>query len=83
MQGGCIPCKNNFKTQKNNKLRWLATDIDFKLLYIGCPIAHDIIVLKFREQYVFERHEFSCNLLVKVKLWFLAPRAGIAEIEQT
>ena len=40
VKGGCIPGKNEFKTQKNNKLRWLASDINFKLLHTGCPIAH-------------------------------------------
>ena len=29
------------KHKKNNKLRWLASDINFKLLHTGCPIAHD------------------------------------------
>ena len=36
----CIPSKNKLKTQMNNKLRWLASDINFKLLHIGCPITH-------------------------------------------
>ena len=26
VKGGCIPSKNKVKTQKNNKLRWLASD---------------------------------------------------------
>ena len=26
---------------KNAKLRWLATDINFKLLHTGCPITHE------------------------------------------
>ena len=25
---------------QNNKLRWLASDINFKLLHTGCSIAH-------------------------------------------
>ena len=33
VRGGCIPSKDKFKTQKNNKLRWLATGINFKLLH--------------------------------------------------
>ena len=41
VKGGYIPSKNKFKTQKNNKLRWLASDINFKLLHTECPIAHD------------------------------------------
>ena len=43
MKGGCIPGKNKFKTYINNKLRWLASDINFKLLHLRCPIAHDLI----------------------------------------
>ena len=31
MEGSYIPIKNEFKTQKNNKLRWLPSDINFKL----------------------------------------------------
>ena len=42
VKGGCIPSKNKFKTIKNNKLRWLASDINFKLLHTGFAIAHDI-----------------------------------------
>ena len=42
VKGGCIPSKNMFKTQKSNKLTWLASDINFKLLHTGCPIAHGI-----------------------------------------
>ena len=41
VSGGCIPSKNKFKPQKNTDLRWLASDINFKLLHIGCPIAHE------------------------------------------
>ena len=40
VKGGCVPSKNKFKTQINNRLRWLASDINFKLLRTGCPIAH-------------------------------------------
>ena len=29
LKGGCVRSKNKFKTQKNNKLRWLATNINF------------------------------------------------------
>ena len=42
VKGGCIPSKNNFKTQKHNKVRWLASDINFKLIHTGCPIAHGL-----------------------------------------
>ena len=38
-KGGCIPSKNKFKTQINNKLRWLASDLNFKLLHTGCPVT--------------------------------------------
>ena len=41
VKGGCIPSNNKIKTHKNNKLRWLASDINFKLLHTGCPIAND------------------------------------------
>ena len=41
VKGGCIPSKNKFKTQKYNKLRWLASDINFKVLHTGCPNNHD------------------------------------------
>ena len=30
VKDGCIPNKNKFKTQKANKLRWLAADIKFQ-----------------------------------------------------
>ena len=40
VKGGCITSKNKFKTRINNKLRWLTSDINFKLLHTGCPIAH-------------------------------------------
>ena len=40
VKGACIPSKNNFKTQKHIKLTWLVSDMNFKLLHIGCPIAH-------------------------------------------
>ena len=43
VKGGCTPSKYKFKTQRNNKLRWLASDINFKLLSTGCPIAHGLI----------------------------------------
>ena len=42
VKGNYIPSKNKFKTQKHNKLRWLASNINFKLLHTGCPIAHDL-----------------------------------------
>ena len=36
VKGDCIPSKTKFKTQKkNNKLRWIASDIDFKLVHTG------------------------------------------------
>ena len=40
VKGGCLPRKNNFKTQINDELRCLASDINFKLLHTGCSIAH-------------------------------------------
>ena len=36
VKGGCMPSENKFRTQKNNKLRWLASDINFKLLHTEC-----------------------------------------------
>ena len=36
----CIPSNNEFKTQNTTKLRWLASDINFKLLHTGCPVDH-------------------------------------------
>ena len=41
VKDGRIPSKDKFK-DKNNKLRWLASDINFKLLHTGCPIAHGV-----------------------------------------
>ena len=40
LKGGCIPNENKFNTQKNNKLRWLASVMHSKLLHSGCPIIH-------------------------------------------
>ena len=40
VNGACIPNTYKFKTQIDNKLRWFASDINFKLLHTGCPIAH-------------------------------------------
>ena len=40
MKGGRTPSENKFKTQINNTLWWIASDINFKLLHTGCPIAH-------------------------------------------
>ena len=40
VKGGCFPSEYKFKTQKYNKLRWLASDLNFKLLHTGCPNAH-------------------------------------------
>ena len=40
VKGSCIPSKNKFTTHKTNELRWLASDINFKLLHIGFPSAH-------------------------------------------
>ena len=34
VKGGCVPSKNKFK-EKNNKLRWLATDINFNCYTLG------------------------------------------------
>ena len=31
---------------KNIKLRWLVSDINFKLLYNECPITHDKTCIK-------------------------------------
>ena len=39
VKGGCIPSKNKSKTQMKNKLRWLASVINFKLPHSGCPVA--------------------------------------------
>ena len=39
-QGGCIPNNKNQNTTKNNKSRWLATDMNFKLLHTGFPITY-------------------------------------------
>ena len=39
-KGGSIPSKSKFKTNKNDKLRWFDSDINFKLLHTGCPFAH-------------------------------------------
>ena len=41
VRGGCIPIKNRFKTQEYNQLRWLASNMNFKLLHTGCPKAHE------------------------------------------
>ena len=46
VNGGYIPSKNKFKTQKHNKIRWLASDINLKLLHTGCSIAHEPIDIK-------------------------------------
>ena len=40
VKGGCIPSKRKFKTQKNNKLRGLASDFHFKLLHTGCWVSY-------------------------------------------
>ena len=37
---GCIPSKNEFKTQKHTKLRSLASDTNLKVLQTWCPIVH-------------------------------------------
>ena len=42
VKGGCIPSKHKLKTRINNKLRWLSSDINFKLPHAGYPIAHGI-----------------------------------------
>ena len=38
VRGSCIDSKH----QKNAKLRWLAAEINFKLLNTRCPIAHEL-----------------------------------------
>ena len=43
VRGGCVYQAKISSKHKNTKLRWLASDIYFKLLHIGCPIAHDFI----------------------------------------
>ena len=48
-QSSCIPSKNKFKTQMNNKLRWLASDINFKLLHTGCLSLMGHLVYQFIE----------------------------------
>ena len=40
VKGVCIPSKNKLKTQKYTELRWLASEITFKLLNTGCSIDH-------------------------------------------
>ena len=73
MKGGCIPSRNKLK---NNKFRWLATDINFKLLHTGCPITHGMSHFwngKKLDQKIMDWNEllerllyiygFSCNLL--------------------
>ena len=35
LKGGCVLSKNKFKTQKNNKLRWLATDMNLNCYTLG------------------------------------------------
>ena len=42
VKGGCITSKYKFKTQMYNKVRWLASDLNFTLLHTGCPNAHDL-----------------------------------------
>ena len=46
--------KISSKLKKSNKLRWLASDMNFKLLHTRCPIAHvplcqlmTIVITKF------------------------------------
>ena len=57
LKGGCILSKNKFNL-KNNKSRWLASDISFKLLHTGCPIAHGNTSM-----YVIScKHKFLCFL---------------------
>ena len=41
VKGGCILRKNKLRTQEDNRLRWLASDVNLKLLHIECPVAHD------------------------------------------
>ena len=47
VKGGCIPSKYEFKTQKYNKIRWLASAINFEPLHIRCPIVHEPMILTF------------------------------------
>ena len=49
VKGGSIPSKKKFKTQRNTKLRWLTTDVNFKLLQTGCPITHGNTIQETRE----------------------------------
>ena len=46
VKGGCIASKNKFKIQINIKLRWLPSDVNFKLLHTRYPIARDILFRK-------------------------------------
>ena len=48
VKGGCIPSKNEVKTQKRIKLRCLASYLNFRLLQTGCPIAYGSL-LNFME----------------------------------
>ena len=42
------------KKKKHSNLTWLASDINFKLLHTGCPIAHGVISFNTR----FRNHSF-------------------------
>ena len=61
VKGGYVPSKNKFKNTKNNKLRWLAADINFKLLHSGCPIARGKSLLKIAYVIfvILKSHDFS------------------------
>ena len=87
VKGGRIPSKNKFKTQKNSKLRWLASDINFKLLRTGCPITHDYVKFLFwtlywklgsnpRLHYISPSNLRSLLLLSSLQLRDLCPYAS-------
>ena len=41
MKGGSLFRKNKLKNTKDGKLRWLDTDMDFKLLHTWCSVTHE------------------------------------------
>ena len=43
MKGGFFYLLMISSKHKNNNLRWLSSDINFKLLHTGCPIALGVI----------------------------------------
>ena len=57
LKGDCIRSKNKFKTQKNNKLRWLATNINFN--------SYTLVLLQTTsDEKVLDKHVPSHNVVV-------------------